>query len=54
MFIELKKTNVYINQPENYYYKGGNKGGMGYNEWQYNLPRMEDLTVSRQVCPLTH
>ena len=41
--------NIFINQPDFYFYQGGNKVGMGYNENQYSLPRWEDLTVSRQV-----
>ena len=45
---ELKLMNVFINQPDNYFYQGGNKAGMGYSEVQYNLPRWQDLTVSRQ------
>lgn len=45
---ELKRTNIFINSPDNYFFQGGEKIGMGYNELQYNLPRWEDLTVSRQ------
>ena len=45
---ELKLRNVFINQPDNYFFQGGNKIGMGYNELQYNLPRWQDLSVSRQ------
>jgi len=37
----------FVNQPDNYFYYGGSKTGMGYNEDQYSLPRWEDLTVSR-------
>lgn len=52
MYKELKEANVFINQPDNYFYQGGNKVGMGYNENQYSLPRWEDLTVSRMVTTL--
>jgi len=38
---------VYIHQPDNYFYAGGSKTGMGYNENQYSLPRWTDLSVSR-------
>jgi len=39
---------VFINQPDSYFYQGGNKSPLGYNELQYSLPRWEDLIVSRQ------
>ena len=29
--------------------QGGNKAGMGYDEMQFNLPRWEDLLISRQT-----
>ena len=45
---ELKHTNIFVNTPDNYFFQGGEKTGMGYNELQYNLPRWEDLTISRQ------
>jgi len=45
----MKKRGVYINQPDNYFFQGGNKEGMGYNENQYSLPRWEDISVSRQT-----
>ena len=47
-FYELRKRNVYIHQPDSYFFSGGNKAPMGYSEMQYNLPRWQDLTVSRQ------
>ena len=37
----------FVNQPDNYFYYGGSKTGLGYSEDQYSLPRWEDLTVSR-------
>ncbi len=48
LYTELKDFDVFINQPDGYFYQGGNKVGMGYNENQYSLPRWEDLSVSRQ------
>ncbi|CAF1288987.1 unnamed protein product [Didymodactylos carnosus] len=44
----LRERSVYINQPDYYFYQGGSKTGMGYNEDQYSLPRWMDISVSRQ------
>ena len=46
-YVNLKNKNVYIYQPDNFFYYGGSKAGMGYNENQYSLPRWQDLTISR-------
>ena len=46
-YSELKKLNIFINQPDRYFYQGGNKAVLGYDETQFNLPRWQDLTVSR-------
>jgi len=43
----LKARGMYIHQPDDYFYYGASKSGMGYNENQYSLPRWEDLHVSR-------
>jgi hypothetical protein len=43
----LRERSVYINQPDYYFYQGGSKTGMGYNENQYSLPRWMDISVSR-------
>ena len=43
----LRERSVYINQPDYYFYEGGSKTGMGYNEEQYSLPRWMDISVSR-------
>jgi len=43
----LRERSVYINQPDFYFYQGGSKTGMGYNEDQYSLPRWLDISVSR-------
>ena len=48
-FGTLRQLGVYINQPDNYFYQGGSKTGMGYDEEQYSLPRWQDLSVSRQT-----
>lgn len=44
----LRSLDVFINQPDNFFFAGGSKAAMGYSEQQYSLPRWEDLTVSRQ------
>ena len=46
-YTRLRAVNVYIHQPDNYFYAGGSKTAMGYNENQYSLPRWTDLSVSR-------
>lgn len=46
-YAELRKKNVYVNQPDMYFFQGGSKTGMGYDEQQYSLPRWRDLTISR-------
>eukprot|EP01137_Pigoraptor_chileana_P026613 Opistho-2@8183 len=48
MYARLRELGIFINQPDNYFYAGGSKTGMGYNENQYSLPRWQDLTISRQ------
>lgn len=44
----LREKDIYINQPDEYFYQGGSKTGMGYSESQFSLPRWQDITVSRQ------
>lgn len=46
-YADLRQQNVFINQPDNYFFQGGSKSGMGYDEQQYSLPRWRDLSVSR-------
>jgi hypothetical protein len=46
-FKKLRERSIYINQPDYYFYQGGSKTGMGYNEEQYSLPRWMDISVSR-------
>ena len=48
-YSDLRQHNVFINQPDNYFFHGGSKTGMGYLEWQYSTPRWIDLTVARQT-----
>ncbi|CAH1774707.1 unnamed protein product [Owenia fusiformis] len=47
-YTTLRKRSIYINQPDYYFYSGGSRTGMGYNENQYSLPRWQDISVSRQ------
>lgn len=46
-FRRLRDRGVYVNQPDEYFFQGGSRSGMGYDEQQYSLPRWEDLTLSR-------
>ena len=48
-FSHLRQRGVYINQPDTYWYQGGSKTGMGYDEQQFSLPRWQDLAISRQT-----
>ena len=36
---EMRRRNVYVNQPDNFFFQGGSRTGMGYSENQYSLPR---------------
>jgi len=46
-YSRMRNLDVFINQPDNYFFQGGQKTGMGYDEQQYSLPRWRDLSVSR-------
>ncbi|KAJ8611291.1 hypothetical protein CTAYLR_004168 [Chrysophaeum taylorii] len=46
-FRKLRDRGLYLNQPDEYFFQGGSRTGMGYDEQQYSLPRWEDLTLSR-------
>ena len=48
-YAALRAANVYINQPDNYAFFGGQRTGIGYNEDQYNLPPWQDVTVTRMT-----
>ena len=48
LFGALRSAGLYINQPDNYFYQGGQRTGIGYNEDQYSLPRWTDVTITRQ------
>jgi hypothetical protein len=44
----LRERNVYINQPDNFFFQGGQRTGMGYSEDQYSLPRWQDVMISEE------
>ena len=44
---EMRALNVYVNQPDNFFFQGGNKATMGYAEKQFSMPRWRDLSISR-------
>lgn len=46
-FSDLRSLGVYLNQPDNYFFEGGSRTAMGYNEEQFSLPRWHDLHISR-------
>jgi hypothetical protein len=46
-YTQLRQQNIFINQPDEFFFQGGQKSGMGYDENQYSLARWEDLSVSR-------
>jgi hypothetical protein len=48
-YSELRQNNVFINQPDSYYFQGGSKSGYGYNEDQYNLGPLMDVTITRMT-----
>ena len=45
---ELRKRGIYINSPDNYYFNGSNKCGMGYRETNFSLPRERQILIARQ------
>lgn len=45
----LRSRNVYINQPDHFFFQGGQRTGLGYDEDQFSLPRWQDVTVSRMT-----
>jgi hypothetical protein len=44
---DMRRRGVYVNQPDDYFFTGGSKSGMGYDEQQYSLPKWRDLSISR-------
>eukprot|EP00746_Dinoflagellata_sp_MGD_P020930 gnl/MRDRNA2_/MRDRNA2_14879_c0_seq1.p1 gnl/MRDRNA2_/MRDRNA2_14879_c0~~gnl/MRDRNA2_/MRDRNA2_14879_c0_seq1.p1 ORF type:complete len:566 (-),score=92.93 gnl/MRDRNA2_/MRDRNA2_14879_c0_seq1:71-1666(-) len=44
---EMRAKDIYVNQPDNFFFQGGSRTAMGYDEQQYSLPRIQDLSISR-------
>ena len=43
-----RENGVYVNQPDYYFFAGGNKTAMGYREVNWSLPRAQQLIHARQ------
>jgi hypothetical protein len=43
-----RERGIYINQPDYYFFSGGNKTAMGYREDNWSLPRAQQLIHARQ------
>jgi len=43
-----RERGIYINQPDYYFFAGGNKTAMGYRENNWSLPRAQQLIHARQ------
>jgi hypothetical protein len=43
-----RERGIYINQPDYYFFAGGNKTAMGYREDNWSLPRAQQLIHARQ------
>ncbi|MEM7313251.1 MAG: hypothetical protein AAF497_08875, partial [Planctomycetota bacterium] len=48
LYKHLRASGVYINQPDYYFFMGGNKTGMGYREVNWSLPRTQQIIHTRQ------
>ena len=46
---ELRNQGFFINAPDDYFFQGTNKEGVGYNENQFSLPRLEELVITRST-----
>lgn len=46
-YAQMRQLGLYINAPDNFFYSGSSRTGMGYDESQYSLPRWQDLSISR-------
>ena len=36
-YADMRRLNVYVNQPDSYFFQGGSRTGMGYDEQQYRF-----------------
>ncbi len=48
LYIWCRERGIYINQPDYYFFAGGNKTAMGYREENWSLPRAQQLIHARQ------
>lgn len=48
LYIWCRERGIYINQPDYYFFAGGNKTAMGYREDNWSLPRAQQLIHARQ------
>jgi len=48
LYTWCRERGIYINQPDYYFFAGGNKTAMGYREDNWSLPRAQQLIHARQ------
>ncbi|MCW5551967.1 MAG: alpha-galactosidase [Verrucomicrobiae bacterium] len=48
LYIWCRERGIYLNQPDYYFFAGGNKTAMGYREDNWSLPRAQQLIHARQ------
>lgn len=48
LYAWCRSRGIYINQPDYYFFAGGNKTAMGYREDNWSLPRAQQLIHARQ------
>jgi len=48
LYTWCRERGIYINQPDYYFFSGGNKTAMGYREDNWSLPRAQQLIHARQ------
>ena len=48
LYIWCRERRIYLNQPDYYFFAGGNKTAMGYREDNWSLPRAQQLIHARQ------
>ena len=48
LYTWCRERGIYINQPDYYFFSGGNKTAMGYREDNWSLPRAQQLVHARQ------
>ena len=46
-YSSLRDRGLFINAPDDYFFQGTNKEGIGYNENQFSLPRAQQLVITR-------